>query len=573
MERVDGLESGEKTNVESEAVGDMVVERNGTVVGSAEQKDLEDMVFEEAIESHEVVDESVLEGGVEAMGNSSASVVVGAEKSKLGNEVERFEEAIGSHKEGVPFELEDSIEFDGGSTVSVDDDEKLKLGNEVECFHEANSNPVPVLLEEKAEDSVSGESIDKIDEGGTPDMKLQSVELNGVKDHEIVGGGGIEIIEGAGKDVPLREINSTREILHEDRGLKEELGDSAKELSKNLKENITVSEDDKDMELEGDMAGLDTANMIHRVEHCGDVSASVKAEKTDSSDGEVKETLIVDHEDNGIKEKLKNEIGTGDAKLIAGDNNSELKQVDMIKTVENNNGVAEESRQRDDKQDQEKMQSSESQVNKPREIQSNLNLASSGKSAAPPSTARARPAGLGRTAPLLDTPPRAAQHQRVNSALSQVQQSQSLEDSSNGESEEFEETREKLQMIRVKFLRLAHRLGQTPHNVVVAQVLYRLGLAEQLHGKNGIRVGAFSFDRASAMAEQLETAGQEPLDFTCTIMVLGKTGVGKSATINSIFDKVMFGTDAFESGTRKVQDVVGLVQGIKVRSGVLINKD
>ncbi|KAF5801801.1 putative small monomeric GTPase [Helianthus annuus] len=35
-------------------------------------------------------------------------------------------------------------------------------------------------------------------------------------------------------------------------------------------------------------------------------------------------------------------------------------------------------------------------------------------------------------------------------------------------------------MIRVKFLRLARRLGQTPHNVVVAQVLYRLGLAEQI---------------------------------------------------------------------------------------------
>jgi predicted GTPase len=29
-------------------------------------------------------------------------------------------------------------------------------------------------------------------------------------------------------------------------------------------------------------------------------------------------------------------------------------------------------------------------------------------------------------------------------------------------------------------------------------------------------------------------------------MVLGKTGVGKSATINSIFDEVKFGTDAFQ---------------------------
>ncbi|CAJ1933755.1 unnamed protein product [Sphenostylis stenocarpa] len=174
------------------------------------------------------------------------------------------------------------------------------------------------------------------------------------------------------------------------------------------------------------------------------------------------------------------------------------------------------------------------------------------------------PAGLGRAAPLLEPASRVVQQPRANGTVSHAQ-AQQMEDSSSGEAEEYDETREKLQMIRVKFLRLAHRLGQTPHNVVVAQVLYRLGLAEQLRGRNGGRVGAFSFDRASAMAEQLEAAGQEPLDFSCTIMVLGKTGVGKSATINSIFDEVKFNTSAFNMGTKKVQDVVGTVQGIKVR--------
>ncbi|GAU22867.1 hypothetical protein TSUD_376770 [Trifolium subterraneum] len=188
---------------------------------------------------------------------------------------------------------------------------------------------------------------------------------------------------------------------------------------------------------------------------------------------------------------------------------------------------------------------------------------SSGKSVAT-STPLVRPAGLGAAAPLLEPAPRVVQQPRVNNTVSNVQ-SPKMEDSSTGEAEEYDETREKLQMIRVKFLRLAKRFGQTPHNVVVAQVLYRLGLAEQLRGRNGGRVGAFSFDRASAMAEQLESAGQEPLDFSCTIMVLGKTGVGKSSTINSIFDEVKFNTDAFHMGTKKVQDVVGTVQGIKVR--------
>lgn len=183
--------------------------------------------------------------------------------------------------------------------------------------------------------------------------------------------------------------------------------------------------------------------------------------------------------------------------------------------------------------------------------------------ASSPSLIPARPAGLGRAAPLLEPAPRVVQP-RVNGTVSPTQ-NQVADDPANGDAEENDETREKLQMIRVKFLRLAHRLGQTPHNVVVAQVLYRLGLAEQLRGRSGSRVAAFSFDRASAMAEQLEAAGQEPLDFSCTIMVLGKTGVGKSATINSIFDEMKFGTDAFQVGTKKVQDVVGTVQGIKVR--------
>ncbi|KAL1205804.1 Translocase of chloroplast [Cardamine amara subsp. amara] len=182
----------------------------------------------------------------------------------------------------------------------------------------------------------------------------------------------------------------------------------------------------------------------------------------------------------------------------------------------------------------------------------------------------ARPAGLGRAAPLLEPAPRVPQQSRVtqqprvNGNVSH-NQPQQAEESTTAENDEHDETREKLQLIRVKFLRLAHRLGQTPHNVVVAQVLYRLGLAEQLRGRNGSRVGAFSFDRASAMAEQLEAAGQDPLDFSCTIMVLGKSGVGKSATINSIFDEVKFCTDAFQMGTKRVQDVEGFVQGIKVR--------
>jgi Toc86/159 family protein import component len=223
--------------------------------------------------------------------------------------------------------------------------------------------------------------------------------------------------------------------------------------------------------------------------------------------------------------------------------------------------VTEEPKEKADKGQEDKQTTP---ANIERKIKHVPKIASSSAKSSSAAPAPSRPAGLGRAAPLLEPAPRAVQQPRANGAVSHTQ-SQQIEDPTNGESEEFDETREKLQMIRVKFLRLAHRLGQTPHNVVVAQVLYRLGLAEQLRGRSGGRVAGFSFDRASAMAEQLEAAGQEPLDFSCTIMVLGKTGVGKSATINSIFDEVKFGTDAFQLGTKKVQDVVGTVQGIKVR--------
>ncbi|XP_062082094.1 translocase of chloroplast 120, chloroplastic-like [Humulus lupulus] len=225
------------------------------------------------------------------------------------------------------------------------------------------------------------------------------------------------------------------------------------------------------------------------------------------------------------------------------------------------NGTAKEPEKSEEKDQEEKRSTQNNRVvNQP--AQENASLP--GKSTNPASS-NAPPAGLGRAAPLLEPSPRVVQQPRVNGSVTHMQNQQIEEPVNGGDSEEYDETREKLQMIRVKFLRLAHRLGQTPHNVVVAQVLYRLGLAEQLRGRNGGRVGAFSFDRASAMAEQLEASGQEPLDFSCTIMVLGKSGVGKSATINSIFDEVKFGTDAFQMGTKKVQDVVGTVQGIKVR--------
>lgn len=253
------------------------------------------------------------------------------------------------------------------------------------------------------------------------------------------------------------------------------------------------------------------------------------------------------------------QVGVTDLRPENNKDDEPQRAAEVAHIVGNNGAVPEEPEKRENNH----VEKGSNRMNRVQEQQHAPAHLASGNSSSP-TPHPARPAGLGRAAPLLEPAPRVVQQPRVNGTVSHVQ-NQQIEDPVNGEAEESDETREKLQMIRVKFLRLAHRLGQTPHNVVVAQVLYRLGLAEQLHGRSGGRVGAFSFDRASAMAEQLEASGNGPLDFSCTIMVLGKSGVGKSATINSIFDEVKFNTDAFQMGTKKVQDVVGTVQGIKVR--------
>lgn len=123
----------------------------------------------------------------------------------------------------------------------------------------------------------------------------------------------------------------------------------------------------------------------------------------------------------------------------------------------------------------------------------------------------------------------------------------------------------KIEDLQVQFFRLLQRIGQTQNNLLVEKVLYRIHLATLIQvGESDLKRVNLERGKARAKAAEQEAAGMPESNFTFRILVLGKTGVGKSATINSLFDQAKTATDAFQPATDRIQEIVGTINGIKV---------
>jgi Toc86/159 family protein import component len=123
----------------------------------------------------------------------------------------------------------------------------------------------------------------------------------------------------------------------------------------------------------------------------------------------------------------------------------------------------------------------------------------------------------------------------------------------------------KVEALQIKFLRLVYRTGVSPSADVVAQVLYRLQLANLIKaGESDARRPNLAINKARVIAAQQEALGGPDLDVSLRILLLGKTGVGKSAMINSIFDEWKVATDALVPATHRIKKIEGTIKGIRV---------
>merc|ERR1712176_985640 len=133
--------------------------------------------------------------------------------------------------------------------------------------------------------------------------------------------------------------------------------------------------------------------------------------------------------------------------------------------------------------------------------------------------------------------------------------------------EELSEEKQKLVQTvmehRIKLIRIAKRLGVGADNHVIKQVIFRLDMTEQvkLYGGSSRTALKETFKEAEEKAAALESSGED-LDLECTVLVIGKTGVGKSTLVNNLLG--LEDEEVPDERSTGIREVKGEVYGVKM---------
>ncbi|XP_058731611.1 translocase of chloroplast 159, chloroplastic-like [Vicia villosa] len=555
----------DEINIESRAVagedGSNVVEvEGGSHAGNVVVKEEESNVVEVEDESHvgnvvekeeesnvvEVEDESHVGNVVEKEEESNVVEVEGG--SHVGNVVEKEEESNvvevegGSHVDNVVEKEEESIvvEVEGGSHVD----------HVVE--KEEESNVVEVENERRVGNAVEGETESNVD-------RVAEVEDETHLDNAAVG-------ESKSNFDRVVEVEDETHFDNAAKGEAESNVDRVVEVEDNTHfDNVAKGEAESNVDRVVEVE--DDTHFATAVEEEADSNVDRVIEVDDSSNVEA----AVDHHiDREIDDSVSD---TKDESMIFGGSDSANKYLEELEKQIR----ASESSQ-DDRIDGQIVSDSDEEVvsddeGDSKELFDSATLAALLKAASEAGgedgggitlTAQdgsrlfsvERPAGLG---PSLQTGKPAVRSIRPNLFASSMSRAGNVVSESDL-SEEDKKKLEKLQEIRIKFLRMIQRLGFTTEESIAAQVLYRLTLVA---GRQAGEI--FSLDAAKESASRLEAEERDNFAFSLNILVLGKTGVGKSATINSIFGETKTSFSAYGPATTSVTEIVGMVDGVKIR--------
>jgi hypothetical protein len=136
------------------------------------------------------------------------------------------------------------------------------------------------------------------------------------------------------------------------------------------------------------------------------------------------------------------------------------------------------------------------------------------------------------------------------------------QEASAPEDKKVTKIRQQVQGFRTNIYRAAMRLRYPVTSQMISQVMFRLQMAEKIHLETHGSVQSAGDVEGDALEEaQRMEESEEPLDFSTTVLVLGMSGVGKTATLHNLL-----GIEPLSGyhPTEGVQILRGQVSGIGV---------